>query len=324
MSGRAMRGTGPSLDSTTVVVVNWNNPELTRRCVEALLGDGVPPARIVLVDNGSGDASLQILRSTFPACRFVVLERNIGYARAARRGAAVLEGTAYLFVNNDAFVHEPGSVVRLLAALARDTVGIAVPRLLNVDLTLQPSVQPLPTPAAAFSLATGLSRVLPQRVRPSLSTHWHHGESGTIVAARGAVLAVRGAVWHELEGWSERDWMFGEDLELFWRARKRGWKAWFERDAVFVHLGNATGYEDARRTALAATATRNLIERELGSGRAAFTTTILAAGHLLRAPVFALLGRRSAARSALAAAAAYAPLRATRSSGPSGDPTTLR
>jgi GT2 family glycosyltransferase len=319
-----MNATWPSVDSTTVVIVNWNNPALTRRCVEALLADGVPPERLVLVDNGSDDASVEALRSAFPACRLVALAQNVGYARAARRGAAALEGTAYLFVNNDAFVHEPGSVARLLDSLGRDTVGIAVPRLLNDDLTLQPSVQPLPTLAAAVALATGLSRVLPHRVRPSLSTHWHHRESGSIVAARGAVLAVRSEVWHKLDGWSERDWMFGEDLELFWRARKRGWTAWFERDAVFVHLGNATGYEDARRTALAATATRNLIERELGPMRAGVTTTVFAAGHLVRAPVFALLGRRSAARSSLAAAAAYSPLKGARTHRPSGDPTALR
>jgi GT2 family glycosyltransferase len=319
-----MSASVPSLDTTTVIVVNWNQPELTIRCVEALLGDGVSPARIVLVENGSAVASTQALNSAFPACRLVRLDQNIGYARAALRGAAALEGSAYLFVNNDAFVHEPGSVERLIDCLARDTVGIAVPRLLNDDLTLQPSVQPLPTPAMAVSLATGLSRVLPQRVRPFLSMHWHHRESRPIAAARGAVLAVRGEVWHELGGWSEQDGMFGEDLELFWRARKHGWTAWFERDAVFVHLGNATGYEDARRSALTSSATRSLIKRELRPLPAAFTTTVLAMGHLVRAPVFALLGRRSAARSSLAAAAAYSPLRVRRPGRPTEDPTVLR
>jgi hypothetical protein len=90
---------------------------------------------------------------------------------------------------------------------------------------------------------------------------------------------------------------------------------------VFVHLGNATGYEDARRVALASSATRSLIERELHPLPAAFTTTVLATGHLVRAPIFALLGRRRAARSSLAAAAAYAPLRGRRAT---DDPTVLR
>jgi len=313
----------PSLDTTTVVVVNWNQPELTIRCVGALLGDGVSPERIVLVENGSTAASTEALQSAFPACRLVRLDRNIGYARAALRGAEALQGDAYLFVNNDAFVHEPRSVERLVASLARDGVGVAVPRLVNDDLSLQPSVQPLPTPAMAVSLATGLSRVLPQAARPFLSMHWHHGESRPIAAARGAVLAVRGEVWRELGGWSAQDGMFGEDLELFWRARKLGWTAWFERDAVFVHLGNATGYADARRAALTSAATRSLIRRELRPLPAAFTTTMLATGHLARAPVFALLGRRNAARSALAAAAAYAPLR-RRPNRATEDPTVLR
>ena len=67
-------------------------------------GDGARLERIVIVDNGSTDDSVERLRGTFPSCPFVALEENIGYARAANAGADALEGEHYLIMNNDAFV----------------------------------------------------------------------------------------------------------------------------------------------------------------------------------------------------------------------------
>ena len=102
---------------------------------------------------------------------------NVGFARGNNAGAAALGGGAYLFVNSDAFVHRPGSVGRLVDALAAPGVGVAVPRLLNEDLTLQPSVVPTSSPLPELVRASGLSRFVPNRLQPALGTHWDHSES---------------------------------------------------------------------------------------------------------------------------------------------------
>ena len=234
-SSRASRATS-GFARLTAVVLNWDEPELTTRCVEALVGDGVPPGRIVVVDNGSQGDSFEQFERKLSECVLVRLPTNVGIARAVNIGAARLEGDDYLILNNDAFVHGPASVARLVDALRRDRVGIAVPRTLNEDLTLQPSVVALAGPATAFVGALGLSRLVPNRWQPRWSTHWDHGESRAIDAASGAVYAVRGDVWRELGGMSERRLMYGEDIDLCRRARARGWSIWFERDATFVHL----------------------------------------------------------------------------------------
>jgi GT2 family glycosyltransferase len=297
------------LDAVTAVVVNWNTHELTTQAAESLLTDGFSAERLVLVDNGSTNDSAAILRARFPSSTHVAIPDNIGYARAANRGAAQQHAQAYLFVNNDAFVHDGGSVRRLIAALARDTIGIAVPRLLNPDLTLQKNVVPLPTPLAALSLSLGVSRFLPNRYRPLWSTHWDHASSRVIRASSAAVIAVRGDVWRSLGGWVEADSMYGEDIDISWRALHRGWATWFEHDATWVHLGNASGLEDVERAKQASAATRKVIERQLSAPRATATLTAFSVGHLLRAGVFRLAGRRTAAACALVVAKANSPLR---------------
>ena len=118
------------LDAVTAVVVNWNSHELTTRSVESLLADGLTAERLIVVDNGSTNDDAKILRERFPSSVHVAISANIGYARAANRGAAEQpQADAYLFVNNDAFVHDAGSVRILIEALEQDGIGITVPRL---------------------------------------------------------------------------------------------------------------------------------------------------------------------------------------------------
>ena len=179
------------IEGATAVVLNWRTAEHTIRSVRALIADGLQPGQVVVVDNASGDDSVERIRSELPLCPLVTLEENAGFARGNNAGANARPAAAYLFVNSDAFVHGPGSVRRLLETVREPGVGLAVPRLLNEDLTLQPSVVPTSSPLPELVRASGLSRFVPNSIQPSLGTHWDHGQSRAVQAATGAVIAVR-------------------------------------------------------------------------------------------------------------------------------------
>jgi GT2 family glycosyltransferase len=254
---------------------------------------------IVVVDNASGEGSVEALRSALPGIEVVELEANVGFARGNNRGAASLPGDAYLFVNSDAFVHRPGSVGRLLAALDDPGVGIAVPRLLNEDGTLQPSVVPISTPLPELIRASGLSRLVPNRLQPRLGTHWDHSRTQAIGSAIGAVLLVRGAAWDALGGFDEQRFMYAEDHDLFRRAAEGGWRAEFVADAEFVHLGGASSeqrWSDPGRAERVAAAEAAMVRDHLGPVRAALTIGLMAAGVGIRAVVARLRGDRAASR----------------------------
>jgi N-acetylglucosaminyl-diphospho-decaprenol L-rhamnosyltransferase len=90
----------------TAVVLNWRTPDLALRAARALITDGIERERLVIVDNASGDGSIELLRDQLPGSEILALEENIGFAGANNAGAALLPATeAYLFVNSDAFVH---------------------------------------------------------------------------------------------------------------------------------------------------------------------------------------------------------------------------
>jgi GT2 family glycosyltransferase len=289
-----------SASGLTSVVLNWRTPDHTLQAVAALVADGVPAQRIVVVDNASGDGSAERLRGALGESRVVALDENVGFARGNNLGARAMPGDPYLFVNSDAYVHAPGSVPRLLAALDDRRVGIAVPRLLNPDLTLQPSVVPASTPLPELVRASGLSRFVPNRLQPSLGTYWDHSESRAIQAAMGAVLLVRGRAWDELNGFDERLFMYAEELDLFRRAASRGWQARFVAEAEFVHLGGASAdqrWSQPERAERVARTEAALIREHLGPWRGRLTVALMAVGVGARAIVHRIRGNRDAART---------------------------
>lgn len=309
-----------SVRSLTAVVLNWRTAELTLDAARALLDDGVPADRLVIVDNGSGDGSAERLGSEFPQSRILALPDNVGFAAANNLGARELPADgAYLLVNSDAFVHRPGSVAALLAALRDPSVGVAVPRLRNLDGSIQASVYPLSTPLPELIRAAGLSRLVPERLAPSLGAHWNHGRSRPIQGAVGAVLLVRAPTWQQLGGFDERRFMYGEDLDLFWRLARLGWGARFVAESEFVHLGGASSsqrWDDPARAERVAGAEAEMLRAHLNRRQAAVTIRTMAAGVGARAVINRLRGRDQAAATQAAWRRGYLAGRADPEPGP--------
>lgn len=285
--------------SLTAIVLNWRTAAMTADAVRSLFADGIAPEQIVVVDNGSGDGSADLLRRELPGIELLALAENHGFGAAnnlaARRRPA---SDAYLFVNSDAFAQGPGAVARLLGALDDPAVGVAVPRLLGRDGALQPSVYPRSTPLPELVRAAGLGRFVPERLAPALGSGWDHGRSRRIQCAVGAVLAVRALAWEQLHGFDERRFMYAEDLDLFWRLGRLGWAAQFVAESEFVHLGGASAaqrWDDPARAQRVAEAEAEMLRAQLGPARASVTIATMAAGVGLRALVFGARGDRAAA-----------------------------
>lgn len=293
----------------TAVVVNWRTPELTARAARALIADGVPPQRVAVVDDGSGDGSARRLLRALPGGVVVALPDNHGYGHAVNAGVRELPARlAYLIVNSDAFVHAPGSVGRLLRALGDPAVGAAAPRLLDTDLRLAPSVYPLPTPLPSAIRAAGLSRFVPDSLAPRLGAHWRHGNSRAIQYAIGAVVLVRAAAWAQLGGFDERNVIYAEDQDLFWRLRRLGWRSRFVADAEFVHVGGASTslrWDAAGRAERVAASERALVRENLAAPSARTTIGLMAAGAAGRSLYWGARGDSARAKEQLAWARGY-------------------
>ena len=90
--------------SVTVIVLNWNGKDLTIECLESLKKVNYSNFNILVVDNGSTDGSVEMLKEKFPEVSILGLEKNFGYAGGNNRGFNSLKPNQpefVIFLNNE-------------------------------------------------------------------------------------------------------------------------------------------------------------------------------------------------------------------------------
>ena len=94
-------GEAMDMSSVTVVIPNWNGAVHLRECLDAMRGQSVPPARVIVVDNGSTDDSLAILRAEYPWVEIIETGQNLGFSGAVNRGIGAADTEYVALLNND-------------------------------------------------------------------------------------------------------------------------------------------------------------------------------------------------------------------------------
>jgi GT2 family glycosyltransferase len=219
-----------------VVVVTYNSATTIGPLLDSLpAAAGQLRHRTVVVDNGSSDATCEVVRSRTDAQ--LVQAPNHGYAAGLNRGVAALAGTGPILMLNPDCVLEPGCLELLVAALDETGAGIVVPMMLDPDGSVARSLRR--EPSLLRSIGFGESRwpVLSEAVTEDRAYRTRHRVSW----ATGAVLLVSRACYDALDGLDESFFMYSEETDLCFRAADRGLSTWYEPAARAMHIGGASG-----------------------------------------------------------------------------------
>ncbi len=161
-------------------------------------------------------------------------EVPLGFGANINHGVALTTAELVLSANPDA-VPEAGAVEALRAFMeAHPRCGIAGPRMEFPDGSWQPSRRRFPTVTGTIVRRTPLRLVVPQR------RHFHLDETPPAEPVRadwmlGGFLLMRRAMLDELGGFDEKFRLYGEDIDLAYRAAKAGWERWYVPQAVVCH-----------------------------------------------------------------------------------------
>ena len=142
----------------SILIVTYRCRDAARACLESLRGKGDGAYEIVVLDNASGDGTVEMVRSEFPDVRLIASEENLGFALGCNRAAEEARGEYLLLLNPDTVVHE-GAVANLLAfARAHPEHGLYGGRTLDPDGSVNPgSCWGAPTLWSLFCFATLLT-----------------------------------------------------------------------------------------------------------------------------------------------------------------------
>src|SRR5919198_1357750 len=220
----------------SVVVVTYNALPWVERCLES-----VRPYETIVVDHGSTDGTLELVRRRFPQARLIE-EGNTGLGAGSNTGMRVASGDYFLLLNSDAWA--VGNAVDRLVAFAEEHPEAAIvgPKLLNPDGSLQRSVRGFPTLWRLTTEYFFLRKVAPRsRVLTAFyGPRFRHDEVREAEFLMGACLLVRREAADTVGLFDEDFFMFSEETDWCYRFRKAGWKVLFYPGAEFVHVGGAT------------------------------------------------------------------------------------
>jgi len=213
----------------TAVVPSWNGRELLDMALPDLLAQ-TEPVRVLVVDNGSEDGSIEHLRSRYPVVDVIALARNVGFAAAVNAGMEAAETEFVALFNNDMEI-ERDCVAELVAALDAD------PRAGSATAKMVMLREPGVLDGAGDSLTW-------------FGGAWRngHGEPDdgrydtprAVLSACGGAALYRRAVLDDVGLFDPTFFAYLEDVDWGVRAQLAGWSCRYVPTAVVRHLGGAT------------------------------------------------------------------------------------
>jgi GT2 family glycosyltransferase len=224
------------MPEVAAVVVTLNALPWIERSLASVAG-----CEVVVVDVGSTDGTLELVRERFPEARVLEVE-NRGLAAGWNRGIEATSAPWVLLLNADAWLTD-GSLKRLVEHGERHPrAALVAPRLLNPDGTLQRSVRGFPT---LWRLATEYLFLRKLAPRSALLNAFYagpfaHDRDAVVEWAMGACLLVRRAAIEEVGPADEAFFLFSEETDWARRFRDAGWEVRFTPSAECVHVGGAS------------------------------------------------------------------------------------
>jgi GT2 family glycosyltransferase/glycosyltransferase involved in cell wall biosynthesis len=273
----------------SAVVLNYQTPEQTCIAVQSLQSSRTRPDDIEVVDNGSGDQSVDMLRQALTGVRISPLPRNLGFSAGCNAGirAALDRGSDWvLLVNSDA-VLPPDAIEALIAAVNGDpNTGIVAPVLLSRE-----EPDRIASAGIAFSTRTGRMR---HRGAGRRIGSLEPGSRQVVDAVSGCVMLIRREVFETAGFFDERYFFSFEDVEFCLRARAAGFKTVCAQNAIAYHEGGRTIGRRSPRRVYFATRNHLRLAAEAGSpsGRTLRAGCVLGlnAAYVLVSPEAPLVG----------------------------------
>lgn len=233
------------MSEITVVIPNYNGKPYLNNCLKALFDQipQTPEYEVLIVDNASGDGSLELAEKDFPQIRTIRLAENTGFCHAVNVGIRKSSSPYVILLNNDTKV-KPQFIKSLYDVIVADRkIFSASARMLMWD---RPD---LIDDAGDFYNVFGWAYA-----RGKGKAADAYGDPCEIFSACGGAAIYRREILNRIGLFDELHFAYLEDLDLGYRARIHGYRNVYAPDAQALHYGSAsTGSRyNPRKTELAA------------------------------------------------------------------------
>ena len=219
---------------TTIIIPNYNGIEYLENCLRSLQKCVPADFHVIVVDNGSTDGCVELLKEKFSAVETIFLPENIGFAPAVNRGLERVKTPYALLLNNDVTV-EADFVLRMEEAMDAHkncfSVSAKMLQMHNPEL-LDGAGDLYCALGWAFALGKGKTAMD------------HYTKPSKIFSSCGGAAIYRMDILRKIGFFDENHFAYLEDVDLGWRARIAGYENRYESSAVVYHAGS--GFSGSR------------------------------------------------------------------------------
>ncbi|MDB5202254.1 MAG: hypothetical protein JWQ27_1663 [Ferruginibacter sp.] len=224
----------------SVIIVNYNVKYFLEQCLFSVLrAVRNIDAEILVVDNASSDGSREYLEGKFATVQFRWLDNNIGFGKANNLMLKEARGTNVLFLNPDTIVPE-NAFTSCLDFFDRhpDTGALGVRMIDGAGRYLKESKRGLPSPVASFFKMTGLTSIFPKNKNFAA---YYLGELpedkiNKVEVLAGAFMMLSRKAITVSNGFDERFFMYGEDVDLSFQLLKAGLTNYYFPEVSIIHF----------------------------------------------------------------------------------------
>ncbi|HYM65169.1 MAG TPA: glycosyltransferase family 2 protein [Candidatus Sulfotelmatobacter sp.] len=217
----------------SIIILSYNTKALTLACINSIVEEYKEELlkeqfEVIVVDNASSDGSLSALkRITRKGIEVLESGENLGFSKGCNFGAKSARGKYLLFLNSDTVIKDQGFLKMVDLLNKNENYGVLGGKLKNDDGTAQPSTGRFYNLFTLFFMLLGLERFGLLRESPK--------EIKEVDWVSGACLMIKKSVFEKIGGFDKDIFMYTEDMELCYKAKKQGFKTYFFPEIMLYH-----------------------------------------------------------------------------------------
>lgn len=215
----------------TIIVVNWNTKDYLVQCLASIFVEthGIS-FEVIVVDNGSTDGSVELVKYGFPQVKLIANAENKGFPAANNQGIACSNGRYVLLLNSDTVVLDRAIQKLVTFVDQHPEAGAAGGLMLRRDRTIDP---------ICFLTRFDAIGVWQYYLL------WHKVKKNNLACKfwetdilLGAFMLVQQKVIQQIGGMDESFFLMSEDTDWCLRIRQVGWKIYYYPDSKIIHYGS--------------------------------------------------------------------------------------
>ena len=226
------------MPKVSIIIVSFNVRSYLVNAIDSILKSNYSSYEIIVVDNNSYDNTVDLITDKYSRVNIISNDENVGFGKAVNQAAKIATGDYFLILNPDTIIEE-NMINDLIEYIeSNKKIGMVGPKILNSDGSLQLSCKrSFPTIKVALPKILGLDKWFPKSkwIGKYNLTYLDPDKNHIVDAISGSCMLIKESVFRSINGFDERFFMFGEDIDICLRVWEKNYQVHYYPKTKIIH-----------------------------------------------------------------------------------------